>query len=588
MSAYLKYFELVQSPFEGKAQSKVVLGTRALRDALKAIRGGLEEGSARICVSGGPGLGKTSLARSLPKLLGETARVALVRDPSLPWESLRAQIAKQWGLESRGLARNRLLTANCEHRLVLVVDRAEQASEEFLDHLDIMLSIRSEIDEPVVQSVLFACLAGLGSGDSAPIVWWLDRIQTLDLEFAPIPRDGVESYIHKHLKRAGWRGEPLFSSEAALAIAGVTGGVPGEISSLCERLLAEAAERGQSLIDADFIHDWIDEANRDNDPELADEFSEEEESSEEQVVADDATVPAETPVVLELVHLATDDVAGVTLADESDPYVGETNRHHASDSLARTLEHFERAEADDSEFSPDSCDEPESEVGNDSVEEITEANSLAALEDYLGAPVSHEELRAIRRGRLHPQLRAIAAVLVAALIGAIAFAWPGEDLERDVLAGSEKFDRPQLSMLEATKPLTPRAPIQTLARIRGPVDSVDTPAGVPFAAKPLANRRSKSPASPAAASVADPAVFVMSPNAATTEAGTAQHGASDQDDLLASHRNENDSIGDFDGDSDGERGGEGDGELSADEFEDMRPASMRRDSAANFDLESRF
>jgi type II secretory pathway predicted ATPase ExeA len=97
MPAYLKYFELKQSPFEGKAQSKVVLGTRALRDAFKAIRDGLEEGSARICVSGGPGLGKTSLARSLPKLLGDTARVVLVRDPSVPWQSLRGQIAKRWG-----------------------------------------------------------------------------------------------------------------------------------------------------------------------------------------------------------------------------------------------------------------------------------------------------------------------------------------------------------------------------------------------------------------------------------------------------------------------------------------------------------
>jgi len=43
MPAYLKYFELERSPFEGRAQSKVVLGTRALRDAFKAIRVGLDE-----------------------------------------------------------------------------------------------------------------------------------------------------------------------------------------------------------------------------------------------------------------------------------------------------------------------------------------------------------------------------------------------------------------------------------------------------------------------------------------------------------------------------------------------------------------
>ena len=64
MSAYLTFFELEQSPFEGTAQSQVVLGTRALRDAFGTIRSGLEEGASRICVSGGAGLGKTSLARA--------------------------------------------------------------------------------------------------------------------------------------------------------------------------------------------------------------------------------------------------------------------------------------------------------------------------------------------------------------------------------------------------------------------------------------------------------------------------------------------------------------------------------------------
>ena len=53
-----------------------------------------------------------------------------------------------------------------------------------------------------------------GATAPCPLVWWLDRIQTLQLEFAPLPRDGVASYIHEHLKRAGWRGKRLFSDEA--------------------------------------------------------------------------------------------------------------------------------------------------------------------------------------------------------------------------------------------------------------------------------------------------------------------------------------------------------------------------------------
>ncbi|MEM9173848.1 MAG: AAA family ATPase [Myxococcota bacterium] len=254
MSAYLKFFELEQSPFEGKAQSQVVLGTRALRDAFGTIRAGLDEGASRICVGGGAGLGKTSLARALPKLLGEAARVANVLDASVEWQACRDAIARQWGLDAGRLSRAALIEARANRRLVLVIDQAERASEAFLDHLDVLLSYRTEEDTPVVQSVLLANLATREGDAAVPLLWWLDRIQTLQLEFAPLPREGVASYIAKHLRRAGWRGEALFSEEAGFAIHGYAGGIPGEISALCERLLVEAASQTRTEIDAAFVH----------------------------------------------------------------------------------------------------------------------------------------------------------------------------------------------------------------------------------------------------------------------------------------------------------------------------------------------
>ncbi|MBB84906.1 MAG: hypothetical protein CL931_13945 [Deltaproteobacteria bacterium] len=241
MSAHLKFFELEQSPFEGKAQSKVVLGTRALREAFGTIRSGIDEGASRLCVSGNAGLGKTSLARALPKLLGDAARVANVLDARVEWPACRELIARQWDLDAGRLSRAALIEARTDRRLVLVIDQAERASEDFLDHLDVLLSYRTETDTPVVQSVLLANLETREGGTPVPLLCWLDRTQTLQLEFAPLPRDGVASYIAKHLRRAGWRGEALFSEDAGFAIHDYAGGVPGEISALCERLLVEAA-----------------------------------------------------------------------------------------------------------------------------------------------------------------------------------------------------------------------------------------------------------------------------------------------------------------------------------------------------------
>jgi MSHA biogenesis protein MshM len=370
MSAYLKFFDLDQSPFEGKAQAQVVLGTRALRDALATIQTGLAEGASRICVSGGRGLGKTSLARALPKLLSETARVALVLDPTLSWDASRGALAKQWGLESGRLGRAHLLEAARDRRLVLVIDQAERASEEFLDHLDVVLSYRSEDGHPVVQSVLLARLTTTQGEAPSPLIWWLDRIQTLQLQFSPLPHDGIASYIDKHLKRAGWRGERLFSEDAAHAIHGYTGGVPGAVSGLCEELLCKAAAQDLVAIDAAFVRSIC-------------EAGEEDEREEE-------------------VWTLEDEFEELALEDE---FVD-------ADPLAKALAQVETAlepfrEAEEARW-------PEEPYGAEEV-------------DPLDAPPTKEELRAILGRGITPMLRNLAAAAIAAIVGGIGFAmWSGD------------------------------------------------------------------------------------------------------------------------------------------------------------------
>jgi type II secretory pathway predicted ATPase ExeA len=468
MSAYLKFFELEQSPFEGKAQSQVVLGTKALRDAFALIRSGLDEGTARICVNGGPGLGKTSLARALPKLLDESTRVAVILDAHVSWESVRGSIAKQWGLATGGLARSGLLEAARNRRLVLVIDQAERASEEFLDHLDVVLSYRSESDEPVVQSVLMASLSATDPQEPAPIVWWLDRIQTLQLEFAPLSRDGIESYIHKHLKRAGWRGERLFRPEAALAIHEYSGGIPGEVSRLCERLLAEAAESGLRHIDATFVHALCDEGEAEvdsaldpeNEPAIEDEF-------EDLVLAEefnDATAAAGPP-------LPTIDFVEAVVEAERPP------------TLAETLEHFEGNEAPIADADADAdVEESIDELEEDELEsDEYDEESLASLESYLSAPPSQEELRSIQGHIFNRHGRSFAAAAIAALLGGLALASlsgdtesyesnAGGDSERVAQAMLGSAERPSADAGPAGMETAPPTP---LARLRGPVAAPD-------------------------------------------------------------------------------------------------------------------
>lgn len=274
MPAYLKFFSFERAPFEGEDAAKVVLGTRAVREALTAIEEGLQEGAARICVSGESGLGKTSLARALPKLLGPGRRVAMVPEAGgATWESIGPRIARGWKLPQGGLSRSALLEARGEQQLVLVLDEAEKASQDLLDRLDVLLSYLDADAQPLVQCILFAQLGAAASSDPPPLVWWLDRIQTHQLAFEPLRPEGVQAYIEKHLARAGWSGDALFETDAAEAIHAYTGGIPGEVGRVCEQLLGAAANEQRSRIDAAFVHSELD-AGLDPDALYSSEFEE--------------------------------------------------------------------------------------------------------------------------------------------------------------------------------------------------------------------------------------------------------------------------------------------------------------------------
>ncbi len=257
MPAYLKFYQLDKTPFESGVRGNLVLGTEALRSAFAEIERGLGEGAPRICLDGNAGMGKTSLARALPKLLGDDTRVVLLLNPALPWSTLRSAIVRQFDLENGVLSRKTLMrTAAAGCRLVLVVDQAELISQESLEHLDILLNYRSDEDKQLVHCVLLADLESPTRQGEHPLLWWLDSLTTLQVEFAPIPASGIGSYINKHLKRAGWSGNQLFTPDAMLAVHRLTGGVPRAVSELCERILAEAATRGLRQIGFDLVEDF--------------------------------------------------------------------------------------------------------------------------------------------------------------------------------------------------------------------------------------------------------------------------------------------------------------------------------------------
>lgn len=411
MSEPLDFFGLQCAPFADEAPGAVVVGTRPLRKVVARIQATVRDGGTRIGVLGVAGIGKTRLARALRGLFAGSARVATILDPAEDWRTLRAQLARDWQLDGEKLARASLVAAARTHRLLLVVDRAESASGALLQHLDALQAIELAAGGAAVTVVLFV---RSDHDDDAPrpvVLDWLEQSHSALISFEPLAPDAVADFVERRLQRAGYRGSPLFTPRAALAIHAETRGVPGAIGRLCERLLVDAAARRLRTIDEPFVR-----SRQQTRPAIAPESDPDAQAE----VWDDADHhPRET----EIPELLLEQTISAPRAIAEPALAGGAARRGAS--------------------AP----------GLDPAQDLRDPE----LEAFLSAPPSAAELREIRGGFLRRQLGPFAALAAAVVLGGVLLArWSPH-------AG----DRAQAPSRPAGA--GDGAPAPVLARLRGPV-----------------------------------------------------------------------------------------------------------------------
>lgn len=440
MTDPLEHFGLERSPFADEPHAAGVIGTRALRKLVARIQAVLRDGGARIGVCGVAGIGKSSLATALPKLFAGNTRVATLLDPAdQTWPDVRVGLARDWQLAGERLSRVSLIEAARSHRLVLVIDRAEEAPEALLGHLDVLQDIRDEDGAAVVTAILFLQTSDDETPAKPPALAWLERSEAALLRFEPLSPDSVTDYIERRLRRSGYRGAPLFTPRAALAIHAETAGIPGAVSSLCDQLLADAAARRLRSIDEPFVR-----------------------------------TRQQTPRAL--AALVADDVDHAW--DDAD--------HHPRETVAAEL------------LLEQAVGTPAPRPTLIAVPPVAPGDAVAAdpeLEAYLSAPPTEAELRAIRGGFVRRSLRPFAlasgAVVLGGLLLALLFGGEGKAPAAGGAAGAETDpavaralrpgDRPDPRLdprtgtpVDETGSATSGSGQPVLGRIRGPL-----PAAVP-------------------------------------------------------------------------------------------------------------
>jgi type II secretory pathway predicted ATPase ExeA len=252
-----EFYGLSRSPFPTRGETGSVLLTEPLREITQEIKQSIGNGAEVVCIDGVAGIGKTSLFRALPGLLQDEFQVALLRDFSRPWDHMIDTIVRELQLDGGVVSRSSLAAARARgRRLVLAIDDAEQISSKALDRICVLSQLLGDDDEPLIRVILFADLVRAGRASESPLLFaWLDSEHLHTLRC--LPEERMHTYLHARLRRAGWRGEPLFSRDAARILHRCSSGNPRRLSAACIELMERAAARGLSQIPPEFVFEVL-------------------------------------------------------------------------------------------------------------------------------------------------------------------------------------------------------------------------------------------------------------------------------------------------------------------------------------------
>jgi len=259
---YADYFGLKENPFSLSPDARYLFLSEQHRDALNCLVYGIKEKKGFILISGGIGLGKTTICRSLLSSLDDSVETALIFNTAVSDLDLLETILGEYGISVSNDSRNKkyyvdALNEFLLHKFaagktaVLLIDEAQNLSHGVLEQVRMLSNLETET-EKLIQIILIG-QPELTKNLMLPALRQLNERITVRYDLQPFSPPEVGEYIRHRLKVAGGPGFVRFTGGALDLIYSFTEGIPRRINALCDRALLIAYTKNINKINRRII-----------------------------------------------------------------------------------------------------------------------------------------------------------------------------------------------------------------------------------------------------------------------------------------------------------------------------------------------
>ena len=262
---YLDFYSLKERPFKLTPDLSFFYKSRSQEKALAYLLYGIEQGEGFVVITGGVGLGKTTLIQRLvEEARSRKVEVDRIAAANINAENILELVCASLDIDFEGKGKvalfkaleGYLLKRNKRNiRVLLVIDEAQTLEPAALEELRILSNI--EVNGRAALQIFLVGQIELRDTLMDPHFEHLRQRIIASYHIEPLTRAEVEKYVQNRLTVAGWDNDPEIESIVYDFISEWTGGVPRKINLLCDRLLLLGYIEESHMLDAHFIEQAI-------------------------------------------------------------------------------------------------------------------------------------------------------------------------------------------------------------------------------------------------------------------------------------------------------------------------------------------